>query len=284
MGEYIKQQRMLNGRSVYVGGHDGDMALYFDNNGWLVTYEDTIGAGGFFMYVDDPAIIPDRIKAPWKVDQGKQPAASLRVCKFLGRETILEISGLPSEHCASSCVGRYTRETCSHNEKPTYKGTRLADGMAIWFSDGLWCVGRKKNIGTLVCSISADDSAHTPDVAQSTWRVQQCAEYDEQIQVCGASAQQSLSATASHHQAQRSMAHQSSAPPKLAVVGSDKEDESYDGTYTKLQREVGSRVVYAGGGNGKQAIWYLLQAGGVACWCVGPKGGYWHQQLLHVRI
>jgi hypothetical protein len=62
------------------------------------------------------------------------------------------------------------------------------------------------------------------------------------------------------------MAHQSSAPPKLAVIGSDRtEGESSDGTYTNLQREVGSRAVYEGGRNGKQAIWYH-QSG---AWLVG---------------
>jgi hypothetical protein len=133
MGEYVKQQRMMNGRSVYVGGRDGDMALYFDNSCWVVNYEEDNDDGGFFMSADDHALAPDRIKAPWSVNQGHCAAPSLRVRKFLGRETILEISGLPSEHYASFCVGRYTRETCSQNEKPTYKGTRRADGMAIWF-------------------------------------------------------------------------------------------------------------------------------------------------------
>jgi hypothetical protein len=261
-----------------MGGRDGHMALFFNNNGWIVTYEDSISDdgwlsmndGGFLLYANDRALAPDRIKAPWKVTQGnKQPAPSLRVRKFRGRETILEVSGLPSEHYVSYCMGRYTREICSHNEKPTYKGSRQADGMAIWFADGYWCVGNKEHIGTLNCVIYVDDSALTPDAAQSTWRVEQhFVPFDERIQVCGASGQQSLSATASHHQAQRSMAHQSSAPPKLAVVGSDTEGESYDGTYTKMQREVGSRAVYEGGRNGKQAIWYH-QSG---TWVVGDVG------------
>jgi hypothetical protein len=156
MGEYVQQERMLNGRSLYVGGRDGDMALYFDNNGWVVTTEESIGHGACFLHVKDSAITPDRIKAPWRVDLGYFPAPSLRVRKFLGRETILELSGLPSEHFASSCMGRYTRAICSHNGKPTYKGTRLADGMAIWFSDGDWRIGSKEYIGTNAFYIFAE--------------------------------------------------------------------------------------------------------------------------------
>jgi hypothetical protein len=273
MGEYVKQQSMLSGRSLYVGGRDGDMALYFQNNSWVVKYEDTIGVGASFLSADDRAIAPERITAPWSVGQGYHPAPSLRVRKFLGRETILEISGLPSGHYASSCVGRYTRETCKHNEKSTYKGTRQADGKAIWFCEDSWHVGSKEDIGTLICAICVDDSARTPDAVQSMWMVGTLrAEYDERIQVCGASAQQHSSATASHHQAQRSSASQSSAPRKLAVVGSNKEGESFDGTYTKLQGEVGSRVVYEGGRNGKRAIWYLPQAGPRS---LGTSTGTW---------
>jgi hypothetical protein len=215
------------------------------------------------MYVNDPAITPDRIKAPWKLDQGKQPAPTLRVRKFLGRETILELSGLPSGHYASSCVGRYTRETCNHNEYPTYKGTRLADGKAIWFCEDSWLVGNKEDIGTLNCFVCIDDCARTPDAVQSTWRVATgAAEYDERVQVCGALAQPSSSATTtSPSQAQQL----SSAPPKLAIVGTTMECENYDGVYTKQQRKVSGRVVYEGGRNGKQAIWYH-QSG---TWLVG---------------
>jgi hypothetical protein len=190
MGDYIKQERKSNGRSTYVGGRDGNMALYFHNNSWVVAYEDSINGGkihrGFFLWNGDRAIAPNRIKAPWKVTQDKQPAPSLRVRNFGGRETILEVSGLPSEHHASSCVGRYTREICSHNENPTYKGSRLADGKAIWFCEDRWHVGSKENIGTLICYISVDDSALTPDAVQSTWMVTTGVEYDERIQVCGA--------------------------------------------------------------------------------------------------
>jgi hypothetical protein len=259
MGEYTTKDRKLNGRSLYVGGRDGDMALYFDNTDWVVTYEDTIGAAAaFFMYVDDCAITPDRIKTPWMVNQGKQPAPSLRVRKFRGRETILEVSGLPSNHYASSCVGRYTREICSHNEKPTYKGSRLADEKAIWFYEGCWRVGRKEDIGTLICFIAVKDCARTPDAVRSTWKETTGAEYDERVQVCGASTQQTSSATASDAQL-------SSAPPKLAVVGTSMACENYDGVYTKQQRKTSSKVVYEGGRNGKQAFWYL-QAGG---WVLG---------------
>jgi hypothetical protein len=259
MGGYVKQDCTLSGRLVYVGGRDGDMTLCFDNSktGWKVTHGDKVDGGGFAIYASDSAINPNRITAPWEI-VGKQPAPSLRVRRFGGRDTILEVSGLPSAHNASDCMGRYTQETCNHNEKPTYKGSRRADGKAIWFSEGRWCVGPKEHIGTTICSICVKHSARTPDAVQSTWRVSTGrAVYDERIQVCGASAQQHPSATGSHQQAQRSSASQSSAPPKLAVIGSKTEGESADGTYTKLQREVGSRVVYKGGRNGKQAIWYL---------------------------
>jgi hypothetical protein len=258
MGEYVKQESMLNSRSVYVGGRDGDMALYFDSSSWIVTTEEDIDDGGFmadgwFLSADDHALAPDRIKAPWSVDQGYCPAPSFRVRKYLGRETILEISGLPSDHDSSSFVGRYTRETCSYNEKPTYKGTRLADGMAIWFCEDSWHVGSKEDIGTHVCSICVDDCARTPDAVQSTWKVGNGVEYDERIQACGALAQQSSSAiTTSTSQAQQL----SSAPPKLAFVGCTMECENYHGVYTKQPRTMGSRMVYEGGSNGKQAIWY----------------------------
>jgi hypothetical protein len=268
MGEYTKQQRTLNGRSVYVGGRDGNMALYFDDTDygtWVVNYEEDIGALAFFMYVDDCAITPDRIKTPWIVNQGKQPAPSLRVRKFGGRETILEVSGLPSEHFASDCMGRYTRETCIRSENPTYKGSRLADGMAIWFYGGLWCVGRKENIGTGFSSVYVKDSARTPDAVESTWLAMAADKVDERVQVCGASTQQSSLATASHAQ------QLSSAPPKLAVIGSDTEGVSYDGIYTKQPCKFLSRVVYEGGKNGKQAIWYH-----VGC---RSNRGYWHSQV-----
>jgi hypothetical protein len=35
MDEYVKG-RTLHGNSVYVGGHDGDMALYFFDKSWVV--------------------------------------------------------------------------------------------------------------------------------------------------------------------------------------------------------------------------------------------------------
>jgi hypothetical protein len=260
MGEYIKQERKLNGRSVYVGGRDGDMALYFDNNSWLVTTEEDIDDGRFyFIYANDCAIAPDRIKTPWMVNQGRQPAPSLRVRKFGGRETILEVSGLSSEHYASSCVGRYTRKICSHNEKPTYKGSRQADGMAIWFCEGVWRVGSKEDIGTRICFICVDDIACTPDAVQSTWLAMAADSVDERVQACGASTQQSSLVTASQAQ------QLSSAPAKLAVVGTSMTRENYDGVYTKQQRKMSSRVVYDGGRNGKQAIWYC-QLGG---WVLG---------------
>jgi hypothetical protein len=258
MGGYNKQERTMNGRSVYVGGRDGDMALYFDNTHWEVTTEEDIDVGGCLMHTnEDPAITPDRIKAPWKVDQGQQPALSVRVHKFRGRESILELSGLPSDHIRSHCMGRYTREVHSHNDNPAYKSTRQEDGMAIWFSHaghGCWCVGYKKNIGTDHCSISVEDCACTPDVVQSTWMVATGrAEYDKRVHVCGASAQQSSAAEWTARQTQQL----SSAPPKLAVIGSDMERESFDGIYTKQRYKFGSRVVYEGGRNGNQAIWCL---------------------------
>jgi hypothetical protein len=260
MGEYVKQEHMFNGRSVYVGGRDGDMALYFDNRGWVVTYEEDIDDdGSFLMYVDDPASTPDRIKAPWVVSLGHQSDPSLRVRKFGGRETILELSGLPSGQLAASCMGRYTRDTCGCNDKPTYKGSRLADGMAIWFSEGNWRVGPEEEIGTVGCYISVEECARTPDAVQSMWRAEAPPEIDKRVRVCSASVQQSPLATA--HEPQQL----SSAPPKLAVIGSSMELDSYDGIYTKQLREVSSRVVYEGGRTGKQAIW-CLQAG---IWVVG---------------
>jgi hypothetical protein len=60
-------------------------------------------------------------------------------------------------------------------------------------------VGSKEDIGTLICSIFVNDCARTPDAVHSTWRVGTGpAEFDERIQVCGASsAQQSSSASTS---------------------------------------------------------------------------------------
>jgi hypothetical protein len=262
MGEYVQQERSMNGRSLYLGGRDGDMALYFDNKDWVVTPEKGI-CGGYrpFLHVNDSAITPDLINAPWKVDQGRHPAPSLRVRKLGGRESVLEVSGLPSEHDAASCMGRYTRAACRHNGKPTYKGTRLADGMAIWFFDGDWCIGSKEYIGTDVCCIFAEECARTPAAVQSVWMAGITASYvdDERVQVCSALAQQNSPASA--NQAQQL----SSAPPKLAIIGSDREGESCDGVYTKQQRETSSRVVYEGGMNGKQAMWYH----GSGTWVVG---------------
>jgi hypothetical protein len=199
MGEYVQQERSLNGRSLYVGGRDENMALYFDNTDWVVTPEKGIGSGGRFMLVKDSAITPDRIKATWGVDQGHQAAPSVRVRKLGGRESVLEVSGLPSEHGAASCMGRYTRAACSHNGKPTYKGTRLAEGRAIWFSDGDWCIGSKKNIGTDGCNIFAEECARTPAAVQSVWMAETSPELDERVQVCSALVQQSSPATASVH-------------------------------------------------------------------------------------
>jgi hypothetical protein len=155
-------------------------------------------------------------------------------------------------------MGRYTRDACSHNSKPTYKGTRLVEGMAIWFSDGDWCIGSKEYIGTRTCYIYAEECARTPAAVQSVWMAETSTELDEGVQVCSALVQQKLSATASHVQ---------HAPPKLAIVGSDTEGVSYDGVYTKQQCAVDSRVAYEGGRNGKQAVWYL--DGKWSGWCIG---------------
>jgi hypothetical protein len=253
MGDYTKQARILNGRSVYVGGRDGDMALYFENShkGWKVTHEESIGVGGFIMCTSDSAITPDRIEASWVVSLGHQPAPYLRVRKFGGRETILELSGPPSAKLAASCMGRYTRDTCGYNDKPTYKGTRLADGKAIWFCEGNWRVGPEEEIGTEFCYISVEECARTPDAVQSMWMAEATPELDKRIQVCSASVQQSP------HDAPSQQL--SSAPPKLAVIGSGINGDSYDGIYTKQLREVDSRVVYEGGRNGEQAIWCIFR-------------------------
>jgi hypothetical protein len=135
--------------------------------------------------------------------------------------------------------------------------------MAIWFSNGYWCIGSKKYIGTSTCNISAEECARTPAAVQSMWMAVTNAERDERVQVCSALAQQNSSASANQVQ------QLSSAPPKLAIVGSDLEGKSCDGVYTKQQRETSGRVVYEGGRNGKQAMWYH-QTGGWAGWCIGP--------------
>jgi hypothetical protein len=237
------------------------MALYFDKKGWIVVREDGIGNGGFLMYATDSAITPDRIKAKWRVAKARQPAPSLRVRKLGGRESILELSGIPSKHLVSYCMGRYTREVCSHNDKPAYRGSRQAEPMGIWFCGGAWRVGLKENKGTELCFISVVECARTPDAVQSMWRAESRAELDKRVRVVGASAQQSSSATV--HETQQL----SSAPPKLAVIGM--EGDSYDGIYTKQLREVGKKVVYEGGGNGKQAIWCFQLPGHMATWVVG---------------
>jgi hypothetical protein len=156
-------------------------------------------------------------------------------------------------------MGRYTRDTCGCNDKPTYKGSRLADGMAIWFSEGYWRVGLEKDIGTIFCYISVEECARTPDAVQSMWMAEVSPEFDKRIRVCSELVQQSPLATA-HDEPQ-----QLSAPPKLAVIGSGMHGDSYDGIYTKQLRMVDSRLVYQGGRNGEQAIW-CLQAG---IWVVG---------------
>jgi hypothetical protein len=258
MGEYTESERTMNERSVYTGGRDGNMVLYFDEEGWIVVGEDGIGNGGFIMYANDSAITPDHIKAPWKVAKARQPAPSLRIRKLGGREPTLELSGIPSKHLVSYCMGRYTRQVCSHNDKPAYRGSGQADGMGIWFCEGAWRVGLKENMGTELCFVSVEECARTPDAVQSMWRAESLPELDKRVRVFGASAQQSSSATV--HETQQL----SSAPPKLAVIGSGIEGDSYDGIYTKQLCEVGSKVVYEGGGNGKQAIWRLQ-----ATWVVG---------------
>jgi hypothetical protein len=82
------------------------------------------------------------------------------------------------------------------------------------------------------------------------WMAVTIAEHDERVQVCSALVQQSSSASA--NQAQQL----SSAPPKLAIVGSVLEGKSRDGVYTRQQCETSGRVVYKGGKNGEQAMWY----------------------------
>jgi hypothetical protein len=263
MGKYTKKERTINGRSSYVGGRDGEMALYFDEIVWVVTTEDAVGDGTFFMYTKDFALTPDRIKASWMVNQSHQSAPSLRVCKYRGRESVLEVSGLPSTHHSSDHMGQYTRQPCSQHEKPIYMGSKRVDGMAIWFCKDyqLWCVGLQKHIGTHISSISVKGCAHTPDAVQSVWTAETSAEYDDRVQICGASKQRSSSATA--NQAQQL----SSAPPKLAIVGTEMEGLNLGGVYTNQQRKVGSRVAYQGGVKGDQAIWYLKDCGGG--WIVG---------------
>jgi hypothetical protein len=133
--------------------------------------------------------------------------------------------------------------------------------MAIWFSDGDWCIGSKEYIGARTCYIYAEECARTPAAVQSVWMAETSTELDEGVQVCSALVQSSP-ATASHVQ---------HAPPKLAVIGSDTEGVSYDGVYTKLQRAVDNRVVYEGGTDGNRAMsmWGLQARGGTSGWCLG---------------
>jgi hypothetical protein len=186
MGNYKQQRRTMNGRSVYIGGRDNDMALWFNGEGvWVMDVQEEIGVNVFTMYVHDSAVTPDRITAPWMVDQGKQPSPSVRVRKFKHRETILELSGLPREHCAAECIGRYIRQARTHDGRYTYKGGHGGE-KAIWFVKdvGAWCVGDEKEEAAL-CLIFAVDSAPTPTTVQSMWRVQTLPEVDPRVQVCG---------------------------------------------------------------------------------------------------
>jgi hypothetical protein len=127
MGEYTKTERTLHGRSVYMGGYDDDMALWFDTNGgWrvdskadvdvaldsvtLATNTANVGCTRqLAMVALDSAVTPDRITGRWMVDIGKQPDPSVRVCKFKSRDTTLVLTGLSAQHFAADCMGRYTR-------------------------------------------------------------------------------------------------------------------------------------------------------------------------------
>jgi hypothetical protein len=249
MGEYTKTDRVLHGRSVYVGGRDGDMALSFDGKGhWMVSSKAGVGGGGFVMSARDSAATPDRIVSPWLIGAGKHPDSSVRVRKFKNRETTLILTGLSAQHVVADCMGRYTRQARTHDKKPTYKGGRDKN-MVIWFveEESVWCVGSEKHIGTGFCSMYAIDNAPTPDAVLSTWNVRTRSEPDERVHVCSTS---TAATTASQLQQQHS------APPTIAVVGLSLGASSrYAGVYTKQLRKEGGMVVYEGGLDGKQAVW-----------------------------
>jgi hypothetical protein len=271
MGEYTKTERVLHDRSVYVGGRDGDMALWFDGKGhWMVGIKAEVGGGGFAIIVRDSAVTPDRIVSPWLIDVDKQPNPSVRVRKFKSRDTTLVLTGQSAQHIAAGCMGRYTRQARTHDKKPTYKGGRDKN-MAIWFVEewNYWLVGLEEEIGTSFCSMFALDNAPTPDAVLSTWNVDSSPVADERIQVCCTS---TVATTASQLQ------HYHSAPPTFAVVGLDASSR-YAGVYTKQLRKEGGMVVYEGGLDGKQAVWQDKNG----CWCVaemvhiGTNGCYMYR-------
>jgi hypothetical protein len=249
MGEYTKTERILHGRSVYMGGCRDNMALWFDGSGgWVVNRKAGVGGQGFAMVVKDSAVTPDRITSLWFIDVDKQPDPSVRVRKFKSRDTTLVITGLSAQHIAAHCMGLYTRQALTHDKKPTYKG-RCDKNMTIWFHEegNCWCVGSEEAIGTFSCSMFAFDTVPTPDAVLSTWNVLSFPEADKRVQVCSTSTE---STTINQPQQQHS------ALPTIAVVGQDPSSRyAYAGVYTKQLRKEGGMVVYEGGLDGKQAVW-----------------------------
>jgi hypothetical protein len=269
MGEYTKTERSLHDRSVYVGGRDDNMALWFDGiDGWVVS--SNVGGEGFTMIVKDSAATPDRITSPWLVDLGKKPDPSVRFRKYKSRETTcgtsyhgtfnnLVITGLSAQHVAADCMGRYTRQARTYGKKPLYKGGRNKN-MSIWFEEegNCWCVGSEEEIGSTLCCMCAfdNDNAPTPDAVLSTWNVDVFPEVDDRIRACCASTEATI---ASQPQQQHY------APPTIAVVGLDASSLLCAGMYTKQQRKEGGMAVYEGGRDGKRAIWHHQNG----WWCVG---------------
>jgi hypothetical protein len=247
MGNYTEQERTMNGRSVYVGGRDDDTAVWFDANNsiWIVCPEEEVGGTGFSMCVQDSAAAPELIEAPWLVSVGKQPTPSVQFSEFKKQDDIMKLAGLSPRHRMACCMGYFTKQARTHDSKPTYKGGQ--DGKwTVWFvkETGAWCVGNEEQIGTVICSMYAKDSAPTPDAVLSTWLVQNSPDFDDRVKVCSAS-----QPTTSYPQ------QRSSAPPKLALVGLDT-NSHYAGVYSKQQRKENSRAVYKGGRDGTQAIWF----------------------------
>jgi hypothetical protein len=248
MGEYTKTERTLHGRSVYMGGYDDNMALWFDDRGcWMVDSEANVGGRGFVMITVDSAVSPDRITSSWLlIDVRPQPDHSVQVRKFKNRETTLVLTGLSAQHVAARCMGRYTRQARTPGYLPTYKGGRDKN-MAIWFEEegNCWCVGSEEGIGSTSCAMYAIDKAPTPDAVLATWSVERPPEVDERVQVCSAlTAATAVSQLQQHPQ----------APPTIAVVGLDASSR-YAGVYTKQLRQEGGMAVYEGGLDGKRAIW-----------------------------
>jgi hypothetical protein len=259
MGEYVLQGRTLNSKSVYVGGIDENMALWFDDSddSWTVSLKEHINGTGWRMLVSDPADHPEHIDAPWMLHQeGSQPT-SVRVSIF--RESILKLSGVCDQpwmaESFEGCMGRYTRQARTHQGRPTFQGGMLGD-MAIWFmeSTGTWHVSEEDDLGTHCSYLHANDRALTPGTVRSPWMMHTSPAPDSRVQVCSALTKLVDESTAS------------AAPPKLAFIALQTCSWLY-GVYTKQHREEEDRAVYTGGRDRTQAIWYSSGR-----WCVGDAG------------